>query len=76
MAPSGSKTVKDFQVKIIQEYTSYLASFMLLLTMYDDLKPDLSTWLPVIQERLPEYPNGTVQYVHISKTKDTEDERS
>ena len=49
---------------------------MLLLTMYDDLKPDLSTWLPFIQERLPEYPNGIAQYVHISKTKDTEDERS
>lgn len=42
----------DIQRKITEESAGHPATFMLYLKMYDHLRPTLSTWLPVEQEKL------------------------
>ena len=48
----------DIQTKIVQESNGHPASFMILLKLFDEHRPNLASWGTVLQQHLEEYMNG------------------
>ena len=49
----------DVKTKIVQESNGYPDSFMLLLKLFDEHRPDSTSWGTVLQQHLEGYLNGT-----------------
>ena len=49
----------DVKTKIVQESNGHPASFMLLLKLFDEHRPDSTSWDIVLQQHLESYLNGT-----------------
>ena len=53
----------DIQANIVQESNGHPASFMILLKLFDEHRPDSASWGTVLQQYLGEYLNGTHQCI-------------
>ena len=49
----------DVKTKIVQESYGHPASFMLLLKLFDEHRPDSTLWDTVLEQHLEGYMNGT-----------------